>query len=126
MTALDTTNLRLTFTAPASGNVHWRVRVAHRATTTMGAVLLGVLESTTVIAREAPVAGVPQALATTSCVVYDACGTVTGVSGGSHSWDAAYAVQTVAGSGGVLNWGGPNNTTTNNAFGGASFTIWTA
>ncbi len=125
MTAFDTTNLRLTFTAPASGRVFWRLRVQSHGVTAPAAVLLGILESSTVVARVAPVYSdvrTPGALAVNPM---EGSGVISGVSAGSHTYDAAYAIQVVS-SAGALKWGGPNDTTTDNAFGGAAFDLWTA
>lgn len=126
MTALDTTNLRLTFTVPASGKVLWRVSVNQHGATgaNSGAILLGVLESATIVARQAP-STQWSSTGTTSCAVHEGCGVISGLSAGSHTLDAAYAVQVVALAGGLV-WGGPNDTTTDNSFGGASFEIWRA
>ena len=123
MTASDTTNLRLTFTAPASGNVFWRIRAQIHGSTTYGATLLGILESTTVVARDAPMMILPETSLATTCIPIESSGVVTGVSSGSHTWDAAYAVQVVAGAGGIK-WGGPNNTTTDDCYGGVAFELW--
>jgi hypothetical protein len=40
-------------------------------------------------------------------------------------WDAAYGVETVVASTG-LKYGGPNDTTGDNAFGGFAFEVWSA
>jgi hypothetical protein len=125
MTAMDTSNLRLTFTAPASGNVMWRIHGQHHGSTTFGQVLLGILESTTVVARQAPTLSNPQTALATACMGLEASGVITGVSAGSHTYDAAYAVQVVAGAGGIK-YGGPDNATTNDAFGGLAFELWAA
>jgi hypothetical protein len=122
MTALDTTNLRLTITTPPSGKVLWRVRAQSHGSTTVGQLLLGVMEAAAVVARAAPVMAMPQTLLATSCVALEASG-IMSLSGGSHTLDAAYAVQTVMGAGGVK-YGGPNNTTTDDAFGGLAFELW--
>jgi hypothetical protein len=125
MTAMDTTNLRLTFTAPASGNVMWRIHSQQHGSTTFGQTLLGVMESTTVVARQAPTVSNPQTAVVTACVGLEASGVITGVSAGSHTYDAAYAVQVIAGAGGIKH-GGPDDATTNNAFGGTAFELWAA
>ena len=125
MTALDTTNARLTFTAPASGKVLWRIHAQTHGSTTFGQILLGVLESSTVVARAAPVMANPATAVATACLAMEASGVVSGVSAGSHTWDAAYAVQVVSGAGGVK-WGGPNDTTTDNCWGGLAFDLWAA
>ena len=123
MTALDTTNLRLTFTAPASGNVFWRIRAQETGSTTYGSALLGILESSTVVARAAPVMAIPQTGVASACVAMEASGVITGVSAGSHTYDASYAVQVVAGAGG-LKYGGPNDASGADAFGGVAFELW--
>lgn len=125
MTALDTTNLRLTFTAPASGKVFWRIKAQQHGSTTFGQMLLGILESSTVVARQAPVTGNPQTNVATACIGLEASGVITGVSAGSHTYDAAYAVQVVAGAGGIA-YGGPDDTTTDNSYGGIAFELWKA
>lgn len=124
LTALDTTNLRLTFTAPASGNVLVRIRVPVAGNATSPMLLFGVLEGSTVIARQAPMSGAG-ASATSTRNTLESSFVVTGVSAGSHTWDAAYAVQVVQTSS-ALKWGGPNNTTTDDAWGGAVFEVWEA
>lgn len=125
MTALDTTNLRLTFTAPSDGDVYWKARCGWGGATVPGQALLGILESTTVVARAVPqwVGGMSSS---TASGVLEASGVVTGVSAGSHTWDAAYGVQVVSGAGGGLKWGGPNDTTQNNAWGAFTFMLWQA
>lgn len=126
MTALDTTNLRLTFTAPASGRVLVRLQGVLHGATTFPQVLLGVLEGATVKGRIAP-AGMKQGtdLATTFLTV-EGLFLVTGLSAGtSYTWDAAYGVETVVASTG-LKYGGPNNTTADDAFGGFAFEVWSA
>lgn len=125
MTAFDTTNLRLTFTAPASGNVWWRVHGQYHGATTVGQNLLGVLESSTVVGRVAPIMGEPATNLATACIGLEASGIITGLSAGSHTYDAAYGVETVGGAGGIK-YGGPDNATTNDAFGGLAFEIWSA
>lgn len=126
MTAFDTTNLRLTFTAPASGKVMWRIRATYAGSSTPGQTLLGILESTTVVARVSPLFGACQTLLSTTRVGLEASGLITGISAGSHSYDAAFTVQTVSGASGALKYGGPDDTTTNNAWGGLAFELWSA
>lgn len=122
MTALDTTNLRLTFTAPASGKVLVRLRGVLHGATTYPVILLGVLDSTTVRARTAPIGALKTTAVSTAQIAVEGQSIVTGLSG-SYTWDAAYAVQVLKASTG-LKYGGPNNTTTNDAFGGFLFEIW--
>lgn len=54
-------------------------------------------------------------------IVGDAAAGLT--AGASLTWDAAYAVETVVAATG-WKYGGPNDTTVNNAFGGLQFEIW--
>lgn len=125
--AFDTTNARITFTAPASGNVFWRIRVPYTgASGTFPQPVLGILESSTVVARQLPIRGTPATTLASSDYMQDASGVVTGVSAGSHSWDAAYGVQVVSGASGALKYGGPNNTSGNNAWGQLVFELWAA
>lgn len=125
MTAFDTTNARITFTAPANGKVLVRIRCNLSGATTFPTILLGVLEGSTVVARHCPVGGVLGTAATSTNVCQEANFTVTGISAGSHTWDAAYAVQVLLASTNI-HYGGPNDTTTNNAWGGLVFEIWEA
>jgi hypothetical protein len=130
MTALDTTNLRLTFTAPPSGRVFVRARggCVHGATT-FPQILVGCIENSpsagTVRGRQAPNGGGfnGTALATTQLPV-NVEYLVTGLTPGqAYTWDLAYGVEILLASTG-WKYGGPNNTTTNDAFGGISFEIW--
>jgi hypothetical protein len=124
MTAFDTTNLRITFTAPASGDVLVRMRAPTHGATTFAQVLLGVLESTTVRARTAPMVSLKTTAVATAQPAVEGQAVVTGLTpGNSYTWDAAYAVQTAVASTGIK-YGGPNDTTTDNAFGAFSYEIW--
>jgi hypothetical protein len=126
MTAFDTTNLRLKFKAPSSGKVRWRVRAQQNGSTTFGQVLLGVLEGSTVKGRSAPVMANSTTAVATSCLASESSGTVTGLTPETeYTWDAAYGVQVVGAAGAALKYGGPDNTTTNDAFGGLAFEVWT-
>lgn len=123
MTAFDTTNLRLTFTAPSNGSVLVRTRGVATGASTVPTILMGVLQSSSVICRQAPIMGpvtnstVSQNLMTTSMVV-------TGLTPGtSYTWDLAYGVEVVVAST-AIKYGGPDNATTNNAWGGLSFEVW--
>lgn len=126
LTAFDTTNLRLTFTVPASGRVLVRmVGTIHGATTTP-AILFGVLEGVTVRGRIAPAVVWSGAQAATSLVNVEALFPVTGLTpAASLTWDAAYGVETGVASSGIK-YGGLNDALTNNAFGGFAFEIWSA
>lgn len=130
MTALDTTNLRLTFTAPPSGKVFVRIRggCIHGATT-FPQILVGCIENSpsagTLRGRQAPQGGGfnGTALATTQLPVWVEY-LISGLTPGqAYTWDAAYGVEIVLAATG-WKYGGPNNTTTNDAFGGISFEIY--
>lgn len=127
MTALDTTNLRLAFTVPASGRVLVRLTGGLNGATTIPQILLGVLQGSTVIARKAPMTGGGGAIAATTIVQVEAIFVVTGLTpGAALTWDAAYGVETLVTST-ALKYGGPNNATTaNDAFGAFGFEIWPA
>lgn len=124
MTAFDTANLRLTFTAPTSGNVFVRLRVAAicGSISNQPVVLMGILDGSTVRVRTAPV-GVMKAPGTNLPVSYEARGVVTGLNGNTiYTWDAAYSLkQTLTAS---LNYGGPNDSSGNDAWGGFLYEIW--
>lgn len=124
MTAIDTAAARITFTAPASGRVLVRIRCTIHGATTFPSVLLGVLEGSTVIMRVAPIGGLVNTAVATALVPIEA-NAVLAVSAGSHTFDAAYGVETVVASTGIK-FGGPNNTTANDAFGALTFEIWEA
>jgi hypothetical protein len=126
LTALDTSNLRLTFTAPSNGRVMVRLRGILHGATTFPQILLGVLEGSTVRGRQAPVGGLPGTAVATTMLAVEAVFCVTGLTpGNSYTWDAAYGVETLVAST-ALKYGGPNDATANNAFGGFVFEIWEA
>ncbi len=125
MTALDTTNLRLGFTVPASGFVRVKQSIVHTGSTTSPQVLLGILEGATVRARVACNANLLQTAIATSQIRLEADYVVAGMTpGASVNWDFAVGVEIVASASGALKWGGPNNTTTNDAWGAVVFEIW--
>jgi hypothetical protein len=124
MTALDTTNLRLNFTVPSSGRVMVRMQGVLYGAGTFPQVLFGVLQSSTVMGRVAPV-GAPTgtALATTYMPV-EGVFMVTGLTpAAALTWDAAYSVDFAVASTN-LKYGGPNDTTASNAWGAFCFEIW--
>jgi hypothetical protein len=126
MTALDTTNLRITFTAPSSGRVLVRIVCSVHGATTFPTILLGVMSGSTVVARVAPVGGLKNTAVATALATQDATFVVGGLTGGnSYTWDAAYGVETLVASTGIK-YGGPNNTTANDAFGAIQYEIWEA
>lgn len=128
MTALDTTNLRSTFTVPPSGRVNVRIKGQVDGSTVLPALQFGILESTTVRGRTTPIGGLVDlggGVATTRYVFESQC-VIGGLTAGSSlTWDAAYSVDIVAASGNI-NYGGPNDTTASNAWGGFVYEIWVA
>jgi len=130
MTALDTTNLRNTFTAPAGGRVRVVIRGgAIHGATTFPQILVGCLENSpssgTLRGRQVPQGGgINGSLLATSQLPVYVDYIITGLTPAQqYVWDAAYGVEIVLASTG-WKYGGPNDTTTNNAWGGISFEIW--
>lgn len=123
MSALDTTNLRLTFTVPAHGMVAVRLAGVVHGATTFPSVLLGVMNGSTVVGRVASIQRLGNTAVATAMVSVVAEFVVTGLTPGSVSWDAAYGVETAIASTGIK-YGGPNNTTANDAFGGFGFEVY--
>ena len=125
LTALDITNLRLTFTVPASGRVLVRLAGTLHGATTFPQIMLGVLEGATIKGRVPPVLGGGNNAATTLNRA-EAVFVVGGLTPSTQiTWDAAYGVETAVAATG-LKYGGPNNTTANDAFGAFQFEIWEA
>lgn len=125
MTAVDTTNLRLTFTVPASGIVMVRMACQQHGSTSsaLAQILFGVMNGATVVGRSAPMVGGGN-VAATSMLKHESAFVVTGLTpGASLTWDAAYCVETAVASSG-MKYGGGNNTTANDAFGGFQYEIW--
>lgn len=125
LTALDTTNLRIVFNVPASGRVLVRLAVTVHGATTLPQIHLGVLEGASKVGRQPARYGGGN-VAATSLVRAEAEFVVEGLTPGQQkTWDAAYAVETVVAATGIK-YGGPNDTTANNAFGAANFEVWDA
>lgn len=124
LTALDTTNLRRTFTVPANGSVMVCLRGTLHGGTAVPQTMFGVLEGTTVRGRIPPTVHAAGTIAATTLIPVEARLTIGGLTAGAQlTWDAAYGVETgVAGS--ALKYGGPNDLTANNAFGAFIFEIW--
>lgn len=124
MTAIDTAAARITFTAPASLKVLVRIKSVLHGATTFPQILLGVLEGATVVVRGAPAGAVAGTAAATTFLPVEFAAVVP-VTSGSHTWDAAYGVETLVAATG-LKYGGPNNATANDAFGALTFEVWEA
>lgn len=126
LAAFDTTNARITFTVPASGRVLVRIVCCTHGATTFPTILLGVLSGSTVIGRVCPIGGLKTTAVATAMVTQEATFVVPGLTGGSsQTWDAAWGCETGVASTGIK-YGGPNNTTANDAFGALQFEIWEA
>lgn len=123
MTAFDTTNLRLTVTVPAHGFLQIRMRCNLSGATTMAQVLLGVLEGSTVRGRVVAQGSLPGTAVATTNVSLVADFVIPGLTPGSITLDAAYGVETVVASTNI-HYGGPNNTSANDAWGAFVFEIW--
>lgn len=123
MTAFDTTNLRLAITVPAHGMVRFRLRCVITGATTVPTIFLGVLNGATVVGRVIPQFGPFTANVTTQDFHCDAEFTATGLTPGAMNVDAAYGVEVVVAATNIK-YGGPNNTTTNDAWGAFVFEAW--
>lgn len=123
MTAVDTVNLRLAITVPAHGKVLFRLSACLHGATTFPSILLGVMNGATVIGRVAPIQSLGNTAVATALVNVYAEFTATGLAPGAMNVDAAYGVETLVAATG-LKYGGPNNTTANDAFGGFVFEAW--
>lgn len=126
MTALDTANLRLTFTVPGSGRVLVRLGAAVSGSTSAPSIYLGVLEGATLKGRRLASYMAGGAITATSNVACEAYFVVTGLTpGASLTWDAAYGVEVIVASTN-LKYGGPDDATANNADGAFCFEVWSA
>ncbi len=124
ITALDTTNLRNTFTVPSNGAVAVRLAGVVHGATTFPQILVAVLQGATIVARRAPMLTLSGTAAATTFAPFETMLLVTGLTGGaSLTWDAAYGVETAV-SGTAIRYGGPNNATANDAFGAFEFSVW--
>ncbi len=124
MTAFDTTNLRLAITVPAHGYVRFKIfGPCILGATTYPQVLLGVMKGAAVVCRGTPVSALPgTALATTRLPLYFDM-VASGLATGAGNYDAAYAVQVLLAATNIK-YGGPNDATGADAFGGFSFEAW--
>jgi len=126
MAAFDTTNARLTFTVPTSGRVLVRIQCVVHGATTFSTILLGVMNGATVVGRVCPIGGIKTTAVATAMVTQEATFVVPGLTpAASLTWDAAWGIETFVASS-LIKYGGPNDTTVNNAFGALVFEIWEA
>lgn len=128
MTALDTTNLRLNFTVPASGEVLVRQRLITTGSTSPASILMGILEGSTIRMRQVPTGSITNSgtLLATDFHIWEAQAVIPGLTPAANlNWDAAVAVETAIATA-LVRYGGPNDTTASNAAGGFVFEIWAA
>lgn len=123
MTAFDTVNLRLAITVPAHGMVRFRLRCLITGATTCPTIFLGVLNGATVVGRVSPQYENATANAATQNFLLDADFIATGLAPGAMNVDAAYGVEVVVAATNIK-YGGPNDTTGNNAWGAFCFEAW--
>lgn len=125
MTPFDTTNLRLSFSAPPTGRVLVRVRVPMGGSSTGPSVMLGIMDGTTILMRTVPT-HVGYAGQTNTVYALESTFAITSlVSGQTYTWDAAYGVEYPV-SGTSFRYGGPNDTTAYTAYGAFQFEVWEA
>lgn len=124
MTALDTANLRVTFTAPDNGTVRVKLRGIVHGASASPALLLGVLDGAVIRGRQAPYGARPINTSANAMMPQEAEFLVTGLTpGDSYTWDAAYGVEfAVAATG--LKYGGPDDAVASTMFGAFSFEVW--
>lgn len=123
LTALDTVNLRVTFT-PTGTKVFVRLAGTLHGAATLPQILLGVLNGATAVMNAPPAVG-GNNLAATSLIRVETTFLVDVAAGVALTWDAAMGVETLVAATG-LKYGGPNNATANDAFGAFSFEVWEA
>lgn len=123
MTAVDTTNLRSTVTVPAHGLVYVRMMCAIEGATTFPQILLGVMVGASVKARITPIVTLNGTALATTRAMAEAEFAISGLTPGSTVFDAAYGVETAIASTNIK-YGGPDDTTSDNAWGGFLFEIW--
>ena len=123
MTAIDTTNLRLTVTVPAHGYLFVRMAGAVNGGTTWPDLLFGVLQGSTVRGRAQAIPHIDRGTAVAAADGVFVAEFACSLAAGSTVLDAAYAVQNISASSN-LHYGGPDNNSGNNAWGGFVFEIW--
>lgn len=123
MTAIDTTNLRIAFTIPAHGKVTVKLSCVTHGGTGVPTLLLGVMDGSTVRGRVGSEKTSDGSVAAAAQVKHKVEFTISGLTPGAVNWDAAYGVEGVSASS-AIKYGGPDDTTTNNAFGGFVFEVW--
>ena len=129
MTAIDTSNCRLTFTAPRHGQVLVRL-VVPLEIANGGAhpwVMLGVLDGSTIRGRVlASIGALNNSSTVADSLILSASFIVSGLpSEGIVSLDAAYGIEIVSTSAAtMLKFGGPDDAIEHTAWGGISFEVY--
>lgn len=124
MTAMDTVNLRLSTTVPAKGIIGVRLAGVISGATTFSQYLLGVMEGATVRGRATPKAALAGTAAATTRMHVEAEFLITGLTPlAAITLDAAYGIEVFT-AGSLLRAGGPDDLTTNTAWGGFAFELW--
>lgn len=124
MTAFDTTNLRLAITVPAHGMVLFKIHGGGiTGATTVPTIFLGAMNGATILGRIAPhdFPGTMNVATQTSPLMAEFV--ATGLTPGAMNVDLAYGVEVIVSSTSIK-YGGPNDTTTANAWGGIAFEAW--
>ncbi len=101
LTAMDTTNARVTFTAPASGNVLVSISILISIPAS-GDTYIGLLESSTTVGSNYAMA--TNAAAQAPAFRFSGQFYITGISAGSHSYDLAHRVTANS----TVSYTGPN------------------
>lgn len=127
MTIFDLSQATITFTVPSNGRVRVRIQVAQQGGSAPAHVLLGVIDQATdlVKGRVTPKGHIRRGVGDENVVAtLEADFVVSGLTpAASLTWRAAYGFETSV-TGSQLKYGGPDDTTVNNAFGGLAFEIW--
>lgn len=121
MTAIDTTNLRVSFTVPNHGAVKVYLSCVIGGANSSPQVLFGMMNGSTVVCRKAP--RLVKATSSTDDAVAFTQFTVSGLTPGPVNWDVAYSVEDKVNSTSIK-YGGPNDATANNAYGGFLIEVW--
>lgn len=124
LAVFDTTNARITFVVPPSGMVRVVIQCVVHGAITFSQIVLGCLEGATVRGRVTPVGSLNGTALATTMMTQNVDYVVSGLTpGASLTWDAAWGIETFVASS-LIKYGGPNNTTANDAFGALIFQIW--
>lgn len=124
MAAFDTTNARIAFVVPPSGCVRVVIQCTLHGAATYSQIMLGCLEGSTLRGRVTPIGSLNGTALATTMMTQNVDYVVSGLTpGASVNWDAAWGIETFVASS-LIKYGGPNDTTANNAFGALVFQLW--